>query len=373
MARPKKAKEQATTTESFWGDIVKALKDDNTTFASDRENSAEFSGFFDTGSYMFNALVSGSLFGGLQNNKVTMFAGESSVGKTYYAIAIIKAFLNDHPNAAVFYYDTESAVTTDMLESRGVDAKRVIKVEPLTMQQFRTHVMRVLENYEAVKGERPPMLMVLDSLGALSTTKELEDISTGSDKRDMTRAQLIRGTFRAIRLKLSRLGVPMLLTNHVYEVVGAYIPTKEISGGGGSKYAADNIVSLSKKKDRDEKTKAVVGNIITARMHKARLSKENQTVDTRLNYNRGLDRYYGLLDFAIECGIVNKGTDKGEKNDFIFPDGQVASRKEIEANGAKYFDQDILNQLEPFANAQFRYGGIMDGEEELVQELANDQ
>ena len=39
--------------------------------------------FIDTGSYVFNALLSGSIYGGLPANKITAIAGESATCKTF--------------------------------------------------------------------------------------------------------------------------------------------------------------------------------------------------------------------------------------------------------------------------------------------------
>ena len=141
------------------------------------------------------------------------------------------------------------------------------------------------------------MMMCLDSLGMLSTTKEIEDTAEGKETRDMTRAQVVKGAFRVLTLKLGRRGVPMIVTNHTYDVIGSMFPQKEMGGGSGLKYAASSIIYLSKKKEKDGTE--VIGNIIHCKNAKSRLTVENRMVDVRLNYETGLDRYYGLLDLAL--------------------------------------------------------------------------
>ena len=139
------------------------------------------------------------MYGGIPNNKITAFAGESTTGKTFFALGVVTQFLNDNPTGGVVYYDTEAAITKGMMESRGIDTQRVIIAEPDSIQKFRTHALRTLEQYEKTpENKRPPMLMVLDSLGILSTEKELSDSAEGKDVRDMTKSQLVRGTFRAV-------------------------------------------------------------------------------------------------------------------------------------------------------------------------------
>ena len=223
----------------FFRNLAEDIKDEDTSIAADGLASGEYSGTIDTGSFILNAVLSGSIYGGVPNNKVTAFAGESATGKTFFVLGVVSQFLKDNPTGGVVFYDTEAAVTKEMMETRGIDTERVIVAEPDTIQKFRTHALNVIEQFEKTpEDKRPPMMMVLDSLGLLSTQKEVEDSTAGKDVRDMTKSQLIKGAFRVLTLKLAKVNVPMLVTNHVYEVIGSYIPTKEMGGGTGLKYAA---------------------------------------------------------------------------------------------------------------------------------------
>ena len=335
---------------SFFRDLIKEIKDEDTVIAADGTGSAEFGGFIDTGSYILNAVLSGSIHGGIPDNKITAFAGESATGKTYFVLGVVRAFLDKNPEGGVIYYDTEAAVTKKMMEERGIDTNRVIIAEPDTIQKFRTHALRMLEAYEKQpEDKRPPLMMVLDSLGLLSTTKELEDSTEGKETRDMTKAQTIKATFRVLTLKLAKVKVPMLVTNHVYDLVGSYIPTKEMGGGSGLKYAASTIAYLGKKKERDGDE--IIGNIIKVKMHKSRLSKENSQVEVLLTYTKGLDRYYGLLDLAEKYKIFNKVSTRYE-----LPDGTKVFGKSINENPEKYFTPDVMRALESAANQEFSYG-----------------
>lgn len=353
--------------------LVKELDDEYINVAADGLSSAEFSGFIDSGSLSFNGLVSGSMFGGIPDNKAVVLAGESATGKTYFTLGICKHFLDNYKDSFIFYFDTEAAVTNQMLADRGIDPARVITGEPETIQQFRTKALNVIEKYTATPEKvRPKMMMVLDSLGALSTTKEMEDSASGSDKRDMTRQQVIRGTMRTVRLKLAKAKVPLIVTNHTYLGVGSMFPTQEMSGGGGVKYAGDAILFLSKRKEKVGKD--VVGNIIHVKTYKSRLSKENQMVDVLLTYNRGLDRYYGLLPIAEKYGLIKKVANKYE-----FPDGKKYFEKFIKENPEELFTEEFLMKLEESVQKEFKYGmgdiisseledaSEVDAEEEVVE------
>ena len=341
---------------SFLQSVIKELDNEFASVADDGIATGDCDGFVDTGSYILNALISGSIYGGLPSNKITALAGESSTGKTFFALSIVKHFLSNNPEAQVIYFETESAVSKDMMTSRGIDTKRVGLVPVTTVQEFRTQSIKVVDEYMKLKKEdRPPLLFVLDSLGMLSTSKEIQDATDGKETRDMTRAQVIKSIFRILSLKLGQAGIPLIVTNHTYEVVGAYVPTKEMGGGTGLKYAASTILFLSKKKEKDGTE--VVGNIIKVKAQKSRFTKENSDIETRLFYDaRGLDKYYGLLELGEKYGVFQrKGNRIAVGESSVYP-------SVILANPEKYFTEEVMQALDECAQKEFLYG-VVDGED----------
>lgn len=336
----------------FFDSLLNETGNEYATIADDGIAAGDVTGYISTGSYTLNALLSGSIFGGLPANKVTALAGEPSTGKTFYAINIIKTFLADNPTGFVFYFESESAISKDMLVARGVDVTRLAILPVATVQEFRTQAVKILDKYlEKDAQDRAPMFFVLDSLGNLSTEKEVEDISKGESTRDMTRSQLIRGAFRVLTLKLGKANVPLLVTNHVYDVIGSYVPTKKMGGGSGLEYAASTIVFLTKKKDKDKDSKETTGAIITSVLKKSRLTIEEKKVQTLLNYEKGLDPYYGLLDLADKFGIFKKVSTRYE-----MPDGTKAFESQIISNPEKFFTDEILTQIDEACQQEFLYG-----------------
>jgi RecA/RadA recombinase len=334
----------------FFKMLVKELRDEDTSMASDGSGSAEFGGFIDTGSYALNAVLSGSLYGGVPDNKVTAFAGESATGKTFFILGVVRSFLEKNPTGGVVYYDTEAAITKSMMEDRGIDTSRVIIAEPDTIQKFKTHALKLIDAYDKQEEKtRPPMMFVLDSLGQLSTSKEMEDSLEGKDTRDMTKSQIIKAAFRVLTLKLAKVKIPLLVTNHVYELVGSYVPTKELSGGTGLKYAASTIAMLSKRKEKDGAD--VIGNIIKVKMYKSRLSKENSQIEVLLTYAKGLDRYYGLLELAEKYKIFKKVSTR-----YQLPDGSSCFGKNINEEPEKYYTESVMALLEQAVQQEFKYG-----------------
>ena len=346
----------------FFSGIAKDVDRDNIFLADDAVSSSEFSGFIDTGSYILNAAFSGSLYGGVPDNKITAFAGETTTGKTFFILGVIKQFLDANPTAGVFYFDTESAVTRKMMAERGIDVKRVWIVEPQSIQEFRHKALNILKEYmEKPESTRPRMMFALDSLGNMSSTKELEDTESGAETRDMTKGQILRATFRVLTLKLAKACVPMLVTNHVYDAIGGYGDPKTMSGGGGLKFAGSQIAMLSKRKHKDGKE--VIGNQIVVKMKKSRLSKENTESVVLLTYKHGLDRHFGLLELAEKYNIFKKVSTR-----FELPDGTKVFGKSIIQNPEKYFTKDIMAQLEECAHKEYYYGESEDEIEEMFSE-----
>ena len=331
----------------FLKDIVKEIGDEYTELAS---NIDETETYVDTGSYIFNALVSGSIFGGVSGNKITAIAGESSTGKTFFSLAVVKNFLDSHPDGYCLYFDTEAAISKSLLESRGVDTTRLVVVRVVTIEDFRNKALKAVDIYlKAPVEERKPCMFVLDSLGMLSTDKEITDALNEKQVRDMTKSQLVKGAFRMLTLKLGQAKIPMIVTNHTYDVIGAYVPTKEMGGGSGLKYASSTIVYLSKKKEKDGTD--VVGNIIKAKTAKSRLSKENKVVEIRLFYDeRGLDKYYGLLELGELGGLWKNVAGRYEIN------GKKLYAKEIFKDPEKYFTTEVMQALDETAQKEFSYG-----------------
>src|SRR6056300_347036 len=297
----------------FLKDIVKEIGDDFTKLAADIDEAETY---VDTGSYIFNGLVSGSLFGGVSGNKITAIAGESSTGKTFFSLAVVKNFLDSNPDGYCLYFDTEAAVNKSLLESRGVDLNRTVVVNVVTVEEFRSKALKAVD-------------------------------------LDMTKSQLIKGAFRMLTLKLGQANIPMIVTNHTYDVIGAYVPTKEMGGGSGLKYAASTIIHLSKKKEKDGTE--IVGNLIKAKTAKSRLSKENKDVTIRLFYDsRGLDRYYGLLELGEIGGLWKNVAGRYE----MTVDGETKKvyAKAILKEPETYFTPEVMEKLDQIAKIEFSYG-----------------
>jgi RecA/RadA recombinase len=352
-------------------DLKMLIKESGNEYAgivSDGIEAGDVESFIDTGSYALNALLSGSIYGGLASNKITAFAGESATGKTFFVLGVVKQFLEDNPDGGVIYFESESALTKQMIESRGIDSKRMVIMPVATIQEFSHQSAKILDKYlEQDKSDRKPLMFCLDSLGMLSTSKEMTDTTDGKETKDMTRAALTKAAFRVLTLKLGKCKIPMLVTNHTYSQVGTMFPQQVMGGGTGLYYAATNIIFLSKRKEKVGTE--VIGNIIHCKNQKSRLTIENKMIDALVTYDKGLDRYYGMLELAEACGAFKKVSTRYE-----LPDGSKQFGKTILAEPEKYFTEDILGKIDEYCSQEFLYGkGKKTFDETLEEENGNEE
>lgn len=268
-----------------------------------------------TGSYILNAALSGSLFGGLPNRRSLVLAGEEGTGKTFIAMSICRNA--QKMGYTPIYFDSEGSIDVDFVQKLGVDVSNV-RLQPVnTVEEFSHIASQIVQQFEEAKKKKeipPKVLIVLDSLGNLTSIKEKEDTISGSNKRDMTKQQAIRKLFRVNGLQFAKHGIPFIINNHVYDSMSMFTP-KEISGGGGVKYNASIIFQLGKGKLKDEESKKTiekknikvsrVGVTIFVNPFKQRFARPIK-VQFHIPYYKPINPFVGLEPFVSwdSCGIV---------------------------------------------------------------------
>ena len=237
-------------------------------------------------------------------------------------------------------------------------------------------------------------MVVLDSAGNLATQKEIDDAKTGSSKADMTRAKLLKSTFRIIMTQFGICKIPFLFTNHTYQTQDLF--SRQVGGGGtGPEYAASIILFLGKAKLKEgiEQT----GIIVTAKPNKNRFAKPTN-IKFHISFNKGMNPYVGLEEYIgwDVCGIergrfITEGayaklTDPGKadcrKHSFkkdkkevtVYFQPSPTARKICvkHLNDAVDLNQlytpqvltdDVLKLIEPQVAAKFTYGDELEQEE----------
>ncbi len=347
--------------------FIKASRSKFASIAEDGVVGGDVDTFYDTGSYILNALISGSIFGGVPSNRSTGFSAESATGKTFLILGIIKNYLEKFDNGLVCLFESEGAISKKMLIERGIDASRVAVFPCDTVEEFRDNSLRILEcHLQTPKDVRPRLAFALDSLGMLSTTKEISEALASSGTKDMTRAQLIKSSFRVLTLKMSAANIPMLITNHVYANIGSTSPLPKSGGGGGFKYAVSTEITLSKSKYKPSDGMDPTGIIVLATAVKSRLTIENTKARLLIKYSGGLDKYYGLLPIAEAVGA----TEKVAGGRYVIGDKKYFEKNIIENPSLLYTDE-VLRKIDEWTRENFTYGA--DKQNNVVLDISGEE
>lgn len=309
---------------------------------SDEDSPYMIEDCVDTNCYALNAFLSdGDIFKGLPMGKRVAFSGESSTAKSYFNAFIIKSFLDKYEEGVVVIFETEGSSLRQQAESIGIDMTRVI-VEPVNIiEELHTNIMQYLkkleDDYMDTK-ERTKIMFALDSLGMLSSNKEIDDKLAGNNTRDMTKAQAIKGMYRAISLKLSLLNIPFITINHSYtNIIGGYGDSQVEGGGSGFQYSGDVRFLLSKSQKRTGNIQT--GVTIRLKVKKSRFIKENQTIEIDLDFEKGLNKYSYMVEFADACGML-KASDTNVKFENIdYP------RAMFEEKFGEFFNEEKMKVL----------------------------
>jgi RecA/RadA recombinase len=252
--------------------------------------------YIDMGAIILNCVVSGDPFKGFPSGRVVQFAGPESVGKTYVCMEAVKNA--QKMGYFVVYYDSEAANDSESVLKRGIDPGMFMYVPVPTVEDLVTSMINILD--EADPDDK--LMIVIDSVGNLSTKKELKDSGDGSETRDMTRAQKLKALFRTCTVKAGVKNVPIGAVNHVYANIGGGLfgPSTVVAGGSGPAYA--NSCTLELTKAQLKRGDDVVGGIFTARATKNRLAREKTKVKFNIDHGSGISRYSGLYMIAVDLG-----------------------------------------------------------------------
>ena len=285
-----------------------------------------------TGNYLLNAQISGSLFGGIPNTRSFGLMGDPGTGKSFVCLNVVREA--QKKGYDVVYCDTEGAIDKTGALKFGIDANR-LRYQPIkTVSQFQTFVANLVDmvNKARAKGESPKILLILDSLGMLSTDKELADAMRGHNAADMgAKAKELRKLFRVITLDLTAAKIPLICTNHVY-TGGGFMPTKESSGGDGPIFAMSVISFLSKAQLKEGSSTTKTGIVVTSNLKKSRFTVPEQ-VKFHISFANGMNPYVGLQDYVSwdSCGV-----ERGKLEEVKGPDGKKEIKFTANASSTRW-------------------------------------
>lgn len=343
---------------------------------------SEVTDWIPTGNYLLNAQLSGSLFGGIANNRSMGIAGDPQTGKSFLCMNIVREAQRKDYN--VIYCDTEGAIDKSGAKKFGIDTNKV-RYQPIkTISDFKVFVANLVDKVKGYRkeGADPKIALVLDSLGMLSTDKETGDALKGKSAMDMgIRSKELRSLFRVITLDLTAVKIPLICTNHTTTGnIGGFMPTKEAAGGDGPIFSMSNVIMLSKAQLKEGDTKT--GIVVTSTPKKARFTRP-YAVKFHISFMNGMNPYVGLQDFVSweNCGIQRGKLEVDKKTgEMEFIPNESSPRWAVRHLGktvpstqiftAEVFTEDVLKQLdENVIQPHFKLPDLFDESE--LEDLIN--
>lgn len=343
------------------------------------ENEIKERKFINTGVYLLNAALSARMIdGGIEFGKIFTVAGDSGTGKTFIALSVAKNAQKD--GMGVIYIDTEYSLNMEDLPKYGIDNDpqkfkliRGNKVEDINI--LLTQLLDTLKEEKIKNGSIEPFLIVLDSVGQMSSNKEKEDLISGNIKVDMTRAKSLAALFRSINTDLGFLDIPMVVCNHVYLEQGNMYPQQILKGGKALVYSSSVIGMMSKAKlktgQEDEMDLGQSGIVVTFKTAKNRLAKPKQ-IKFEISFISGMNPYTGLdafcrPEFYDKIGIaqgkeeVDKSTGElqfkpGGNRWFVRHLGKSVTTKQLFTE--EVFTKEVLERMAPIVNDYFRFKSL---------------
>ncbi len=301
-------------------DAFKVLDDLNPDAAFLSDNSiSSVTEWIDTGCMALNAIISGSLYGGVPMGRITGFAGPQACGKT---LMVNKIMANAQKKGMhVVYFDTENALDKNTAENLGCDSSKIKHCPIEIIEECRNQMVKFLKTV-VENGLQGKVLIAIDSLGNLISTRESKIIEDGKDSADMgARAVSLKSMLRAVTHAAAKANCPILFTNHTYDNPGALYPTlvKSQSGGSGPLYMSSVLIQMSTKQERvsrsDNKnaiddvtplSKDINGLTMRALTTKNRFIPPFLECELYLNFKSGISKYSGLLEMADGYNIIQK-------------------------------------------------------------------
>ena len=316
---------------------------------------------------IINVALSGRLDGGLTPG-LTMWAGPSKHFKTAFSLLMAKSYLDKYDDAALLFYDSEFGTPQSYFDSFGIDTDRVLHTPLTDIEQLKFDIMQQLTNLE--RGDR--LIIVIDSIGNLASKKEVEDALEGKSVADMSRAKQVKSLFRMVTPHLTMKDVPMIVVNHTYKEIGMF-PKDIVGGGTGSYYSADNIFIIGRQQEKEGTE--VVGYNFIINVEKSRYVKEKSKIPVTVSFDGGVSRWSGLLDLALDSGLVVKPTN-GWYSRVDVSTGEIEAKKyRIKETDTKDFwmpiitskkFQDYVTDKYQIAAGEIMQGGIDNLFDEIV-------
>ena len=310
---------------------------------------------------IINLALSGKLNGGLTPG-LTFIAGASKHFKSLLGLMMVKAYMKKYEDSICLFYDSEFGITPEYITSNGIDTDRVIHIPIEHLEQLKFDIAKRLE--EIKRGDK--VIIFIDSVGNLASKKEVEDALDQKSVADMTRAKVLKSLWRIVTPHLTTKDIPCIAINHTYQEMALY-PKAIMSGGTGGMYSANQVFIIGKAQEKDDDV--LVGYKFTINIEKSRFVKEKSQLPFTVTYEKGINRWSGLLELAEQSGHITK-PQKGWYAK-VDSDGVIEEKnyRKTDTDNREFW-QDILTdkRFNDFLETKFRVSNNIMIQEEITED-----
>jgi len=359
-------------------DDILSVIDKTNPYASFLNDSAisNVDGWLDTGSMVLNGIVSGSLFGGIPKNRMTLLAGPSMTGKSFILQKILANAQKEGLIPVIF--DSENAIDKDGAEALGLDVSKVKYVPVFSIEECRNTIYDFLMKVKE-KGQEGKFIIAIDSLGNMESQLQIGRMTKNNVSADMgSRAKAMKTLLRTCTQLSGLTKTTILATNHIYEDPAAMFPTlvKAMPGGTAAVYLPSVTIQLARKPVKEDKNtdgklavgqKSYSGVILRALTVKNRFIKQYLQGEMYLSFDKGLNKYYGLLDLAVGLGAV---TQTGAT--YQLPDGKKLGYYSKWKDDTELWDNTIIPVIEEKIKQEWAYSNKSEEEEIIPDEVIDE-
>jgi RecA/RadA recombinase len=335
----------------------------------DESSLSHVDGYIDTGSMVLNAIISGSVYGGVPKGRLTQFAGPSQCFKSGFIQQIMANAQKDGLTVVIF--DSENAIDPESAANLGLDISKVKHVPSTTLEGCRNAIYKFLTGVKE-KGLEGKFLIAIDSIANMQSEMELTRMDKESVSADMgSFAKAVKSLLKTCINMSTLTKTTIVMSNHVHDNPAQMFPSIEqnISGGKAAYYLPTVTVQLARKLVADDGGKLVdsklsvgqkkySGVVIRALTTKNRIIQQYLEGEMYLSFSKGLNKYYGLLEIMKGMGVIdNKGSIY-----YDWEDNKLGFQKAFR-NDSDLWENRLIPELEKRIKKHWSYGNLKDDDD----------
>lgn len=188
-------------------------------FLDGRESTpTDFTDFISTGATILDVAISNRPHGGIAVGRITELTGLEGSGKSLIGAQLIAS--TQRRGGVGVLIDTETAVNPEFFRAIGINTNKLVYVHLQTVEEIFDAITNIIEKVRTGKDKDKLVTIVVDSVAAASTKKEME-ADFGKDGYATDKAIIISKAMRKITGLLGRERIALVFTNQLRQKMNA--------------------------------------------------------------------------------------------------------------------------------------------------------